>query len=210
MFDLVRRSPILFHQPSTRTEPRDGWEVVLEYQNEGPGPWLMDLSHCSKWDVQDSDLDTIHPWDLTIPELPNQSCLVDGRLINRMNRTQASIWCLKGTPAASPQGTMYTQTTDGVTLLALAGPSVMAFLEKITPLDMGDPQRVAPYLVQGPVMHIPCQTVVLNKTSAPLVLIAFSRGYGQNMAEALLDTGRNIGLHPAGEARFHQCLEAAC
>jgi hypothetical protein len=33
---------------------RDNWTVALEYDDEGQGPWLVDLAHKTRWDLQDS------------------------------------------------------------------------------------------------------------------------------------------------------------
>jgi hypothetical protein len=38
------------------------------------------------------------------------------------------------------------------------------------------------------------------------VLVAFSRGYGQSMTEALLHAGEPLGLRAAGEERFFEYL----
>jgi hypothetical protein len=31
---------------------RDNWTVALEYDEEGQGPWLVDLAHKTRWDLQ--------------------------------------------------------------------------------------------------------------------------------------------------------------
>jgi hypothetical protein len=208
MFELTRYSPVKLGAPTARTTKWDGFDVVLEYKDEGPGPWLVDLSHRPKWDVQDDQLDLIQPWGRTIPQVPNQSVLADGLLINRMNRTQASIWQIAGDEPLTTDDPHYTSTTDGLTLLALAGGSTPALLERITSLDLADPKKTPPFLVQGPMLHIPGQVVVVKREPAPLVLFAFSRGYGQCMFESLLHDGKNLGLKPAGEAVLANILSA--
>ena len=48
--------------------------------------------------------------------------------------------------------------------------------------------------------------VVLEKDEDnPAVLIACPRGYGQSMAEALLEEGSEYGLTPGGENIFTDC-----
>jgi hypothetical protein len=81
-------------------------------------------------------------------------------------------------------------------------------MEKLTSLDLAAPNQNAPYLVQGPVLHIPCQVVVLDKGACPVVLAALSRGYGQSMAHAILESGKDLGLRPAGEKRFFQYMKS--
>ncbi|MCK4828441.1 sarcosine oxidase subunit gamma SoxG, partial [bacterium] len=54
-----RYSPVQFEIRPDQTEIRDGWEVVLQYSDKGKRPFLVDLSHRKKWDVQDSNLSKI-------------------------------------------------------------------------------------------------------------------------------------------------------
>jgi hypothetical protein len=83
------------------------------------------------------------------------------------------------------------------------GAEVFSIIEKITPLDILSPEKKPPFLIQGPVLHVPCQIVVLGKNDNRFaVLVACSRGYGQSMAEELLDAGSQMGLRPAGEIAF--------
>jgi hypothetical protein len=69
-----RYSPVPFMALPDQTEMRNGWEVVLKYNDEGNGPFLIDLSHRNRWDVQDADLSKIQPGGVTIPENPGQQC----------------------------------------------------------------------------------------------------------------------------------------
>ncbi|MEE9418116.1 MAG: hypothetical protein V3W43_01480 [Desulfatiglandaceae bacterium] len=205
MVTCQRCSPVFFESTPAHTEQRDGWEVVLQYNNEGKGPFLIDLSHRAKWDVQDANLSQIQPRGVTIPETPGQCVLQKGLLINRMNQTQADVWHLSGDSLATPQELAYTDVTEGFALFALVGrgAEVFSIIEKITPLDILSPEKKPPFLIQGPVLHVPCQIVVLGeKDNISAVLIACSRGYGQSLAEELLDAGAQMGLRPAGEIAF--------
>jgi hypothetical protein len=152
-----RRSPVVFSASPVSTEDRQGRQVVLEYEGQGDGPFLVDLSHCAKWDFQDSKLDDQHPWGLTIPAQPGQSLVHDGWLVNRMNRTQAQFWRIDGADVSPPQEAFATDITDGLCLLALVGSDVPVIMERLTPLDIFSPNRQTPCLIQGPVLHIPCQ-----------------------------------------------------
>ena len=198
-----RRSPIDFGRPEARRVQRQGWEVVLAFEGGGPGPWLIDLSHKTKWDLQDSNLARFQPWGLTIPQKPGECALEGGLLINRMNRTQCAIWHLGEGEMDAPQEKAYTETTDGLALLAVTGASGLAVMERVTSLDLASPRLTPPCLIQGPILHIPCQVVLLSRQDdAAVVLFSFSRGYGQSLAEAMLAAGSDLGLRPGGEEDF--------
>ena len=161
---------------------------------------LVDLSHRARWDIQHRDIRTMQPFGLDVPRTPGEVAIRDGLMIHRMNGTQASIWHVgPGASPAMPNGAHYTDTTDSHCWLALLGDSVPAVLESVSDLDLVDPARPRPFLTQGPILHVPCQIVTWRDDA---VLVAFSRGYGQTFAEALLESGRHAGLSPAGERVF--------
>jgi hypothetical protein len=213
MNTMKRYSPIAFNAPARSTEERDGWEVVIAYEGQEVGPVLVDLSHRSKWDLQDRDLDSRKPWGLNVPANPGDSSYKEGLLINRMNRTQASIWHLgrhpgpgDSTPAAEPG---FTETTDAQAMLALVGEDLMSIMEKLTRLDLCASRSVPPVLVQGPVLDIPCQVVLLGEADgAAALLVAFSRGYGRSVADTFLEIGRDKDLRPGGEGIFSEWLDS--
>ena len=200
MVSINRVSPVSLPGNPVKTEERDGWTVVLEYEAEGSGPHLIDLSHRPKWDVQDTDLSNITPRDVNIPEKPG-SCVYDkGILINRMNRTQASIWHLSGILQNPLKDNGFTDMTDAVTCLAIAGKGLFSITEKLCPLDLFDPKHATPYLIQGPFAHVPCQLVVMNrKDGGGTLIFTCSRGYANDMVHAILEAGNALGIRPAGE-----------
>jgi glycine cleavage system aminomethyltransferase T len=203
-----RRSPIKFSSPPSKKEIRDGWEVVLEYEDQGNGPFLIDLSHVHKWDVQGAELSHIRPMDVTIPDRPGDCILEDGLLVGRMNSTQAITWHLSEMDPAFPQEAAYTDISDAYALIAVLGKDLFPIMEKVTPLDLSTPSKAPPFLLQGPVLHVRCQIVVLGKKGDDgAVLSAFPRGYGQSVCEALLDAGMEWGLCPAGETAFRDWLK---
>jgi hypothetical protein len=120
-----------------------------------------------------------------------------------MNRTQAALWHLGVGKVEALADPFATKLTDALCLLAVTGRDSFAVMEKLTPLDLAAPDRDAPYLIQGPVLQIPAQIVVLRKSDPVTILMAFARGYGQAMAEALLDGGKELGLRPGGERRVN-------
>ncbi len=203
MENIKRFSPVAFKARPVKTEIRDNWTVALEYDAEGQGPYLIDLSHRTRWDVQDSNLDEIKPWEIAIPETPGQSVREKGFLINRMNRTQASIWHLTGEKPDAPNGVAYTETADATVFIALMGQKTYSIAEKLTSLDLVNPACKTPFLIQGPVAHVPCQVVVLAQSGYHCgFLLTCSRGYAQSMVSAILEAGEEFGLRPAGEKAF--------
>jgi hypothetical protein len=177
-----RRSPVVFQTPPSKKEIRDAWEVVLEYEDQGNGPFLIDLSHVPKWDVQDADLTHIRPMDVAIPEHPGDCILENGLLINRMNATQATLWHLSEAHPAFPQEPAYTDVSDAYALMAVLAKDVFS--------------------------HVRCQVVLLGEKGGYMaVLMACPRGYGHSVCEALLDAGMEWGLSPAGETAFRDWLK---
>lgn len=203
----LRQSPVRFQAVPAETERRGDWEVVRRYRDEGAGPHLVDLSHIPRWDVQDRDLSAIRPAGQWIPETAGTCHLQSGVLINRMNRTQAAVWYLSSEETAAPDGPAVTDVTDATCLLAVLGEAARSILEKVSSLDLADPDRRPPFLVQGPVSHVPGQVVVLGAAGEVAgVLMAVSRGYGESMVAALMEAGAEWGMRPAGEATFTDWL----
>ena len=204
-----RRSPVAFDANPAATEMRDGWGVVLRYQDEERhgGPWMVDLSHRRRWDYQDGSLATQRPMNLPVPPEYGQVVVHGPLVINRMNHTQVAIWHLGAeTPPTTPEETAFTETTDGQCMLAFVGPEVPAVLEHLTSLDIFDPARATPFLTQGPVLHVPCQVVTF---STDLVVMTLARGYGETFAHAALHSGALAGLRPGGEEAFQRAFARA-
>lgn len=209
MVELNRQSPLRFKISPLKTEMRDNWAVALEYDNEGQGPWLVDLAHKTRWDLQESKVGDLNPCDLAVPAVPGACTFSGGTLINRMNRTQVSIYHLGEVAPALPDFTGYTDVSESTLLLALFGPQAFRIAEKLTHLDLLDPAKQAPFLLQGPFCHVPCQIVTLEKTAdgAGGFLLTCSRGYGDSMVHAVLEAGAAFGLRPAGENRFQAWIQ---
>jgi len=209
--DAIRRqSPVRLPPRPARTVIRDHWEVTLAFDNEGEGPWLVDLSHKPRWDLQDRRIDDLKPAGHGIPEEPGACRLEDAILVNRMNRTQASVWHLGNTAVPLPAESGYTDVSEATALLALLGPHVFAIAEKLSALDFMALDRCPPFLFQGPLAHVPCQLVTLARQdfSSAGLLIACPRGYAADMLQAIESAGAEHGLAPAGEDRFTSWLAA--
>ena len=105
-------------------------------------------------------------------------------------------------------GLAYTDVTDATVFLALIGKNLAAVVEKLTALDFFNPLNEPPFLLQGPLAHVPCQCVMLEKSpSRSAILFTCSRGYAQSMVHAFRDAGAEFGLRPAGEGVFHNWLD---
>lgn len=212
MVEIKRYSPVAFKASPKRTETRDNWTVVLEYDGEGQGTngkenYMVDLSHITRFDVQSSTLDSITPFGIAIPQVPCESVLQDGLLINRMNRIQASVFCLPGKKQEKPAESSYTETTEVGMCMAVIGKDVFSITEKLTSFDFNDPAKKTPFLYQGPMSHIPCQIITLSRDGAKSgIIFTASRGYGKDMVHAIMNAGEEFGLKPAGEDRFKSWL----
>ena len=196
---MKRYSPVSFESNPAQTMMSNGWEVVLAYEDEGLGPFVVDLSHISKWDIQASDLSQIQLPGVNIPEAPGACVLGKGMLINRLNRTQASVWHLSDNNLQIPDEAAYTDITEGFSLLGFLGLDIFSIMEKITALDLQSPHKQRPFFLQGPILHTACQVAVLEKDA---LVIGFSRGYAQSVVGAILEAGRQWGIQPAGQLAF--------
>ncbi|MBW2370580.1 MAG: sarcosine oxidase subunit gamma SoxG [Deltaproteobacteria bacterium] len=208
MSNMMRKSPVVFHARPEKIENRDHWNVVLAYDGEGDGPYLVDLCHRQRWDLQDGNLSALTPWGVQVPETFCQCALENGLLINRMNRTQAALWQIQEEAPAAAELPGLTETMDATVFLALFGKQVFAIAEKLTSLDLAGPDVDAPFLFQGPFSHVPCQIVVLETAGDHAgILLTCSRGYAKDMVHAIMDAGAEFGLKPAGEDRFNGWIE---
>jgi hypothetical protein len=182
--------------------------VVLAYEAEGRGPFLVDLSHLCKWDLQESSPSKIQPWEIPVPGTPGKCVFRNGLLVSRMNPAQAVVWQMNGASPQSPPDAAYTDVTEAYALMALLGQEAFAIMERITPLDLSDPKKALPFLIQGPVLGVASQVVVVSREGARSgVLISCSRGYGQRVSEAILDAGREWGLRAAGQAKADEWVQ---
>jgi len=198
---MERQSPVLLPGKPEKTRLWNHWPVVQEYADEGPGPWIVDLSHCPRWDIQGRDLEAAMP-GLPLPPAPGGIMLHGKMLMGRTGQRQALLWAFDD-KAAPSAGAGWTEVTEGALCLALLGRDIFQITEKLTSLDLADPNRSAPYLLLGPFSHVTCQMAVLGKDPQnAVVLIAGARGFAHDMVHAVLAAGEEFGLRPAGESRF--------
>lgn len=208
MPQAYRASPVRFDASAHKTEERNGWTVVLEYADEQDGPWLIDLCHLPRWDVQDRDVGQYRPGEQEIPATPGMCVLEENMLINRMNQTQAAVWYLGPKARDMPKEPAYTDIQESTACLALVGTNSLAVSEKVSNLDLADPNRSIPCLIQGPLARVPCQMVLLGSTrQGEGFVFTCARGYARDMLQALLQAGKEFALRPAGERRMAEFLE---
>ena len=209
MTNLIRKSAVQFDIASERIEDRENWSVVLKYQNEGQGPWLVDLAHKHRFDLQSDKINGITVDGIAVPRVPGTSICENNILVSRMNTTQASLACLGKAKPSLQEDNSYTDVTEATVFLALFGPNTFQIAEKLTSLDFMAPEKTVPFLYQGPFCHVPCQVVTLDRNSSGAggILVSCSRGYAESMIDAILDSGAEFGLRPAGEDRFTNWID---
>jgi hypothetical protein len=201
---LRRQSPVQFDAVVAEEAEHGDWQVVLAYEDENEGPWLVDLSHHKRWDFQDIDVGSKSPFGLQVPARPGQASVQHEFLITRMNSAQTAIWQLGQTETEAvtddSAGAGMTDMTDAHCMLAVLGEGTLRVMEHLSNLDLFDPHRAMPFLTQGPVMGIPCQVVTLG---AECVVMTLSRGYGQTFVGAMQRAASGCSLKPGGENRFN-------
>ncbi len=206
---IVRRSPVQLDESAVvKVKTINHWDVVKRYQNEGYGPWISDLSHLSRWDVQDGNIDALSVPSLTIPSSCGRVAADQSKTVCRMNPTQAAIWHFKTELNHLPDIDAFTDVTDAEACLAIYGPHILSLMEKLTSLDLKDPGKTAPFFVQGPICRVPCRVLVIEKTGDNKgVIFSFSRGYAADMVKAVFSAGKEFLLRPAGEGRFTRYIQ---
>ncbi len=203
MNSIQRRSPVVFNALEKEVQDRDGWRIVKKYAGEGAGPYLVDLSHLPRWDLQDRDLSAYRPAGVPIPESIGESRIHETLMVNRMNRTQATIWHMAPNSDVMPDEKAFTDIRENTACLAVLGSGSIALSEKVSRLDLADPAHRTPSLLQGPFARVPCQVVLLrNQTGREGFIFMFSRGYAGDVVDTVLFAGREHGLRPAGEDRM--------
>ena len=207
MTQTNKLSPVSFTTNAIRSEERNGFQVAVEFPNEGTDHFI-DLSHLTKWDVQDRELSNYHPGGVDIPLKPLESTLKNKILINRMNNTQASVWHISGEDQQLPDEPGYTDVTDSSAFFAIIGETVSSIAEKLSYLNLFDPEKSAFFLTQGPFAHVACQIVSFNKDGCvPGILLTCMRGYARDMVDVVMNAGNEFGLKPAGIAKFDRWIQ---
>ena len=205
---ISRKSPVNFDVTPLKTEEWNDWTINTELQNETSEFYLIDLSHVDRRDLQHHKLSDYTPAQVKIPAEPCQSVLSGKILINRMNSIQASIWNFSRDGEKLPSEDGYTDTTDATVALVMIGKAVGSLAEKLSSLDLFGIKKKAPYLIQGPFSHVPCQIVILDTDGdSSCMLLTFSRGYASAMTHAILEAGKEFNIQPAGEGKFTEWLE---
>ncbi len=211
MSEITRYSPVKFDSIPSREEVRRGWQIVLDFEDQGEELYLVDLSHLPRWDVQNKNLSKFKPFGLDIPQKPNRAVRKGAQLIGRLNQAQCLVWSLDGDDLPPLDGAELTELTDAQAVLALVGMNLEEVVETITPVDIFGSAVKTPCLFQAPVFQIPCQIIRLDNTGeTDAILIACARGYGQTMAEAILKSGNRRKPIPGGEKVFTDWLDSSC
>ncbi len=203
-----KQSPTRFPKRPSKTEYRNGWEVALAYGNDCAPLVVIDLSHISKWEIYDRQLEGRTLGPVTIPPAPGEVILTPGLAVCLCRPSVALIWQLADEFSWDlPTGATFTEVTDGYALIALIGDDGPRVMEKITDLDLVLAAGQTARLIQGPVLDGACRIMFFSKPdSSTGLLLAVSRGAGQSVVDAILDAGAEFGLQPAGEEVFKKWL----
>jgi hypothetical protein len=204
------RSPIHFAADPAESELWDDWKIIIAYHGEKADLGIVDLSYWSKYDIQDRKLSNLKVDGTTIPESPGQVYIGERFIIARLTYSQASIWYFRGKAPVLPEISAITDITDGYALIGLYGARALRIMDKICSLDLARRDLKPPYLQQGPVLHLPANIITLGgKPNNSHIIMAFARGYGQAVVEAIFDAGKEFGLKPAGKKRFMGLIKTA-
>ena len=205
--NLERRSPVIMKGWTTKNEVRKGRPIVSGYSEDDKRPYIIDLSHFARWDIQDRNLRYVQPYGDMIPEIPGQIFIHPDLLIGRLNATQAVAWHFSDPAPSIPQTEAFTDITDAAVALALAGPFIFDTAEKLCALDLADPLKKTPFLLQGPFSHVPCHLWILWRTdSGGCMAITCSRGYAHDMVNSILEAGAQWNITPLESGFFTSWL----
>jgi hypothetical protein len=152
MSEIKRQSPVRFKVSPTKSEVRDNWTVALEYDDEGQGPWLVDLAHKTRWDLQDSQVGEQTPCDLAVPAVPGACTFANDTLVNRMNRTQASIYHLGAEAPGMPDFSGYTDVTESTVVPGPVRPQRIFRRRKADQPGFSGSGQANPFSAAGPLL----------------------------------------------------------
>ena len=124
-----RYSPIKLPSTPAQTIIRSGWEVVLSYKEERSGPFVIDLSHIGKWDVQGENLPSLRPAGLAIPENSRHCLLTGDFLLNLIKWNWATIWHFSEEMPDFADEYAFTNVTEAYALLAITGNEVFSIIK---------------------------------------------------------------------------------
>ncbi len=181
----------------------DGWPVILGFEPEAEEAEavLIDVSHLNKGLLQGPGLEPFSGLK------PAEVTAAGPGLICALNPAEAVVFGL-ARGGLDFSGSGFTDLSEAWVLLALLGPEAVEVLRRLSPVDLERPYQKEPFLAACPLAQVPVQVVAL-KTPEPAWLVAGERSFGQALYDAILETGRHVGLRPAGVKRFEAWLEAS-
>ncbi len=203
MITLKRVSPISLPGKIARSEEKNGYAIVLKYENETPkGPWIIDLCHRPKYDFQMCGKEFKAPMGLTLPTKPGYAVIKKGWLISAVGPSQFSFIHIgqeKYSPFDEPG---FTDLTDGRCLFAIGGRGAPILMEQFTRMNFNDKKLSSPCILQGPMIHTHGQIHIIGEGDDRVFMINLGRGYAPSVVHAVLDIGKPYDLKPAGEDVF--------
>jgi hypothetical protein len=209
MAEIKRQSPVRFKVSPTKSEVRDNWTVALEYDAEGQGPWLVDLAHKTRWDLQNSQVGELTPCEPGRAGRPGRMHLCrrhadqphephPGVHLSSGRRQHRACLIFRAIPMSpNPR------------FSGPVRPQRFSRRRKADQPGLSGSGQNSTFLAAGPFCHVPCQIVTLEKSAdgSGGFLLTCSRGYGDSMLHAVLEAGAEFGLRPAGENRFGSWIQ---
>jgi hypothetical protein len=192
---IVRHSPLKPPAWAGKPEVEDqaGWPVVVRFEPEPADPQagLADLSHRPKGLLAGPGL-ADHP-----KLRPGQAIWTGQALVCGINPEEAAVLDLRSPVGTGLSGPFLTDLTEAWTLMALFGPLALEVLRRLLDLDLERPDQAKPWHAAAPAAEVPAQVVALPGQG---FLLACGRAFAASLYEALLHSGRPLGLRPVGQA----------
>ena len=113
-----------------------------------PGWWIWPIRSAGTCRTAASEKLTVG--ELAVPADPGTCTFADNTLVNRMNRTQASIYHLGKAAPALPDFSGYTDVSESTVFVALFGPRAFRVAEKLTNLDFSGYSQTGAFSAAGP------------------------------------------------------------
>lgn len=180
----------------------EGWPVILEFSPSefDTKTGLTDMSHRPKAMMHGIG-------DAGVPHVkPGQAIWNGQAYIAGIKTGEALIFDLTGPSKPQWPSADHTDLTDALVLLALWGDTAKDVMHRMVAVDIEQPGRPEPFF-----LTTRCHSIILHvlncKTRIPVFLLSCIRSHGQNLLNTALESGRHLGLRPAGLTIFSQKSE---
>ena len=180
----------------------EGWPVIRQFSPSDldATTGLTDISHRPKAMMNGIG-------DAGVPHVkPGQAIWNGQAYIAGIKPGEALVFDLTGPLKPQWPSSDYTDLTDALVLLALWGDSAKDVMQRMAAVDIEQPGRPGPFF-----LTTRCHSIILHvlncNTRIPVFLLSCVRSHGQNLLDTALESGRHLGLRPAGLTVFLQKSE---